>query len=96
MFLERKPNLSLHNKKGQTAMDISNNKGVLALFKRYLNPPTKKAPSERRGSKDQGEATKIATRQGIRDSDNTQESKKEPEKEQVEWLSGTMHSGRVG
>ncbi len=70
-------------------MDVSNNKSVLALFKRYLNPPTKKAPSERRGSKDQSEggktatATTTTTKPATKSADPGHDTKKDSEKEQV-------------
>lgn len=43
MLFEKKPNLALKNKKGQTAIDTTNNKFIVSLFVQYFtNKPEKR------------------------------------------------------
>lgn len=49
MLLEKKPNLTLKNKKGQTPIDLTNNKLMISTFSLYLS---KKSPEEPKSQKD--------------------------------------------
>jgi len=46
LLLEKKPDLTIKNKKGQTAIDITNSKTIISLFWHYLTGDTNSNSSE--------------------------------------------------